>query len=89
MAESASVEPVPASTTSAEIVPDEHGQVIVWNDSDATLYLRYGRAPATTDDWSVQLDPDDVLIEDSYRGPIQGVWASSAADGAARVTVAS
>jgi hypothetical protein len=57
----------------------------VWNDSAATLYLKFG-ASASATSCTVKLDPDDYyeFPQPVYAGAVEGVWAS--ATGAARVT---
>jgi hypothetical protein len=57
----------------------------VWNDSAATLYVKFG-AGASATSCTVKLDPDDYyeFPQPVYAGAVEGVWAS--ATGAARVT---
>lgn len=58
-------------------------EVVIFNASDAFLYVKYG-ATATTSDYTARIDPWTPWIDDVYRGQIDGIWAS--ATGAALVT---
>ncbi len=57
----------------------------VWNDSTATLYLKFG-ATASTTSYTVKMGPGDYyeFPRPVYAGAVEGIW--SAANGAARTT---
>lgn len=65
---------------------------IIYNDSSATLYLRFNASAATNANWSHVLPPiagNTIfgLIEEGpgfYNGEIRGIWSSAA--GNARIT---
>lgn len=54
------------------------------NDSDQTLYVKYGTT-ATTTDYTVKMEPYATLFEDSYYGRVDGIWAANST-GSARIT---
>ena len=60
---------------------------VLYNDSSATLYLRFASGTASTTSFSV-LVPTNTLYEfpgaPIYRGVVTGIWAS--ANGSARTT---
>lgn len=56
---------------------------IVYNDSDATLYIKYG-ATASATSYTEKLYSNGSYSENGYTGRVDGIWAS--ATGAARVT---
>lgn len=58
---------------------------IVYNDSTAILYLKYG-ATASTTDYTVQVPSQGThtFPQPTYAGQVDGIWAS--ANGAARLT---
>ena len=58
-------------------------ELVVFNDSSAILYVKYG-ATASSTDFTHRLEPYDTLIENVYTGIVDGIWAS--ATGNARVT---
>lgn len=78
---------VSASTASTQLLASTAGrkQAIFYNDSTATLYLKFGTT-ASTSSFTVKLFPDDYyeLSLPIYTGVIHGVW--SATNGAVRVT---
>jgi len=80
---------VAASATSVPIVAANEGRkgVCVYNDAPSELYLSVEGA-ATTSNFMVRLEPYGGYWECPYRyqGPINGIWASAAGGGAARVT---
>jgi hypothetical protein len=57
----------------------------VYNDSTATLYLKFGGTASTTS-YTVQLPPGYIyeFPQPVYSGVVDGIW--SAANGAARTT---
>jgi hypothetical protein len=55
----------------------------VYNDSSATLYLKFGSS-ATTSSYTKKLFPESFLEDYQYTGLVAGIWDSAA--GAARVT---
>lgn len=57
--------------------------LVIYNDSTATLYVKYG-ATATSADYTYQLQAGESLREELYTGQVDGIWAS--ATGAAKVT---
>lgn len=84
----ATVSEVASATTDTRLARGNRfrRQIIIYNDSSAVLYVKYGNAGegATTTDYSIQIPAGGGLVEDKYAGPIHGVWAS--ANGFARVT---
>lgn len=60
--------------------------VMIYNDSTATMYLRYGNGAPTVSDYSAQLQPGALFIvpDRSARLEMRAIW--SAANGAAKVT---
>lgn len=59
-------------------------QGVIFNDSGATLYLKFG-STASTSSFTYRLDPYYTLeVPASYTGIITGIWSS--ATGSARVT---
>lgn len=80
---------VAASTSAVTLLAHQPNGVsarLVYNDSSAALYLKFGSA-ASTSDFTVKI-PADSLFEvpgtGPYGGVVTGVWAS--ATGNARVT---
>lgn len=61
----------------------ERKSVWITNESDGTLYLKYGTA-ATTSSYTVPLFKNDVAFIDDYSGVISGIW--DVASGSAKVT---
>lgn len=57
----------------------------VWNDSTATLYLKFGTTASTTS-FTVKMGPGDFyeFPQPTYAGVVEGIW--SAANGAARTS---
>ena len=82
-----SVTSVADTTTSATLKASNSSrkQIIIQNTSSAILYVKYG-ATATSSDFTVLLNQNDILVEDHYTGIIDGIWATDPADGAAKVT---
>lgn len=80
-----SVASVSASATSVSILAAnaDRRKAVIFNASDAFLYLKYG-ATATSSDYTVRVDPWTPWEEWHHTGRIDGVWAS--ATGAALVT---
>lgn len=60
-------------------------RIIIWNDTDKALYLKFG-ATATTDDWTWKLNAGEAHPFDLYTGRIDGIWESGGSSGKARVT---
>jgi hypothetical protein len=85
-ASTATLSNVSGSTSSVTILASNTGRLgaTVFNDSTATLYLKFGSAASTTS-FTIKLFTDDYYeVPFGYTGIIDGVWAS--ATGAARVT---
>ena len=85
---SATVTRVAASATSVTLLAANATRrgVIVHNDSNADLWLKFG-ATASATSYTVKLGPGDLYESPSspvYPGIIHGIW--SAADGAAQIT---
>lgn len=78
---------VSASVTSVTLLAANAARVgvIVWNDSTATLYIKYG-ATASATSTSVRMEPDSYweMPEPVHPGIMDAIW--TAATGAARVT---
>lgn len=77
---------VAASASSVTVLAANTGRLgaTIYNDSSATLYLKYGSAASATS-FTVKLNQDDVAeVNDGYTGIITGLWSS--ATGTARVT---
>ena len=83
----ATITTVAGSTSSGTIIaanPKRLG-LLIYNDSSAILYLRYGTGTAVSTDMSVPIGANTLFEEPSgYQGAITGVWASAA--GTARIT---
>jgi hypothetical protein len=58
-------------------------KIVIFNDSAANLYIKYGTT-ASVSSFGYKLAPYDTLEENQYTGRIDGIWDS--ATGAARVT---
>lgn len=56
----------------------------IYNDSTATLYVKYGSTASTTS-YTIKLFPEGMLFEDGYNGRVDGIWSADAS-GAARIT---
>lgn len=82
-----SVTSVADTTTSATLIASNSArkEVIITNDSSATLYVKYGTTASSTN-YTVSLDRGDSLFEDRYTGRVDGIWATDPNDGAARIT---
>jgi hypothetical protein len=78
---------VPASTTSTPVFASGAGVDgrVVFNDSTAVLYLKFGTS-ASTSDYTVQIPADGYyeFPQPLYTGEVDGLWAS--ANGFARTT---
>ena len=63
-----------ASDTFVQIVATNTSrlQVIIYNNSPKTLWLKYGAAAVVGE--GIPLNTGDALIEDVYRGQINGIW---------------
>lgn len=86
-ASAANVANVAAATASTVIVASNANRrgLLVFNDSTANLYLKYGTGASATS-FTVPLGPGGFfeMPEPTFTGAIEGAW--SAANGAARVT---
>jgi hypothetical protein len=85
----ATVTSVAASTSAVTLFalqPDDVSGRMIYNDSSATLYVKFGSGASTTD-FTVKI-PADTYFEipgpDPYDGQVTGIW--SAAAGSARCT---
>jgi hypothetical protein len=59
---------------------------MIFNDSNANLFLRFGSANATTSDFSIKMGAGSYFeVPFQYLGQITGIWQSAGA-GAARIT---
>ncbi len=76
---------VSGSTSSQTILPANASRkgFIVYNDSSATLYIKYG-ATASATSFTEKLYSNSSYSETRYTGRVDGVW--STATGAARIT---
>lgn len=83
----ANVVPVPSSATNVNPFPQagSGNARVVWNDSTATLYLKFG-ATASTSSFTVKLAPGAYyeFPQPFYVGQVDGIWDS--ANGFARLT---
>lgn len=86
-AATSSVTSVADTTTSTTLKASNSSrkQIIIQNTSSAILYVKYG-ATATSSDFTVLLNQNDILIEDRYTGIIDGIWATDPGNGAAKIT---
>lgn len=78
---------VPSSATSVTILAanGRSSGRVVYNDSTAILYLRYGTAAASTAAYTVQIPSQgNHSVRGEYHGALTGIWA--AANGNALVT---
>lgn len=86
-ASAAAVTNVAASAASVTLVASNANRrgLLVFNDSTANLYLKYG-ATASATSFTVPLGPGGLfeMPEPIYSGIVDGIW--SAANGAARIT---
>ena len=74
-----------ASSVQIKAANDRARGVLIYNDSTAVLYLRFGTADASTASFTVQMASETYYeVPALYRGAIQGIWA--AANGNAMVT---
>lgn len=83
----AAVEPIAATVQTVTLLAPNGRRkgALIYNDSPATLYVKFGKGASSTD-WSVKLNQDDqVAIDASYRGRVTGVFSAAGA-GQARVT---
>lgn len=83
----AAVTAVPSSATSVAVLAANARAAgrLVYNDSTAILYLRYGTAAASTAAYTVQIaSQGSHVVATGYRGALTGIWA--AANGNALVT---
>jgi len=80
-----SVTSVAGSASSVQLLASntDRTEVIINNDSSATLYVKLGTTASTTS-YTYKLLQDDVAIVSSYTGRIDGIWGS--ATGNARIT---
>lgn len=59
--------------------------VVIYNDSNVTLYLGFGQTPVTVDDFTTALaSHSERAILYEFKGELRGVWQS--ATGVARIT---
>jgi hypothetical protein len=72
-----------ASSTLLLAANSERLDAHIYNDSTATLYVKFGTA-ATSTSFTAKLDPGSWISWDSYDGIVHGVWSS--ATGAAQCT---
>lgn len=81
------VAPVASSASSVAVLA-ANGRAagrVIYNDSTAILYLRYGTAAASTTTYTVQIASQGThVVAQGYRGALTGIWA--AANGNALVT---
>ncbi|MER6374863.1 hypothetical protein ABT255_42375 [Streptomyces mirabilis] len=79
--------PIPSSASSVILFPPagSGSARVVWNDSTATLYLKFG-AVASTTSFTVKLAPGAYyeFPQPLYVGQVDGIWDS--ANGFARLT---
>lgn len=84
----ATVTPVSSSATSVQIIAANASRLglSVYNDSNQSLYLRYGSGAASTTDYSVLVQAGGLyeVPDRSVQLELRGIWPS--ANGSARVT---
>jgi hypothetical protein len=87
-AATSTVTAIPAAVSNTQIVAASASRlgVMIYNDSTAAMYLRYGSGTPSASDYSTQLQPGALLIvpDRSSRLEMRAIWA--AANGNARVT---
>lgn len=73
---------VPDTASSVELLAAnaKRREVIIYNDSTAVLYVKFGTV-ATSTDFTIKLQADQGITS-SYRGAIAGIWASDSTGGA-------
>jgi hypothetical protein len=83
--EGGSVTPVVASTSDTKLLSRNafRQEAIVYNNSTATLYVKYGRDSSATS-FTFLVLAGQALVVDHYTGPLYGTW--DAANGNAMVT---
>lgn len=76
---------VAASATSVTLAAanSSRKELTIWNDSQATLYIKEGTTASATD-FKFKLLPDDYYYTNNYTGRVDGIW--SVATGTARVS---
>ncbi|WP_430378414.1 hypothetical protein [Streptomyces sp. B1-3] len=83
----ANLVPVPSSASNVTLFPSaaEGNARVIWNDSTATLYVKFG-ATASTTSFTVKLAPGAYyeFPQPLYVGQVDGIWDS--ANGFARLT---
>lgn len=73
-----------ASSTTLLAANTSRKEAIIYNDSTAILYVKFGTTASATD-FTYKVQPDAAIEDIRYTGRIDGVWASDAS-GAARIT---
>lgn len=79
---------IPSAVTASVLAAADLGRVgfLIYNDSSADLYVKYGLEASTTD-FTFKLAPGQTYeapVAPNYVGVITGIWG--AVNGAARVT---
>ena len=76
---------VAASTSSTTLLASNTGRLglVIVNDSDAILYVKYGTGASSTS-FTRKLEPGEHMEDELYTGIVTGAWAT--ATGNARVT---
>jgi hypothetical protein len=81
---------IPIAKTSSVTVADmaaanpNRKNLVIYNDSTATLYLAWGATNATLSLYSIQLAPDESAVIDFTNEKVTGLW--DAANGFAMVS---
>lgn len=75
-----------ASSTVLIAANADRKEVIIFNDSSSTLYVKLGTTASTTD-YTVKLYTDDSFST-NYTGRIDGIWSANST-GAAKITALS
>ena len=81
----ARVDLIPSATSDTKLLGGRHDrrEALIYNDSTAVLYVKWGRGASATS-YSTQIPAGGLLIVDKYAGPLHGCWAT--VNGQARVT---
>jgi hypothetical protein len=73
-----------ANSTTLLAANTSRKEAIIYNDSTAILYVKFGTTASATD-FTYKVQPDGAIDDIRYTGRIDGIWASDAS-GAARIT---
>lgn len=88
-ASTATLTSVTATASSTMLIDSNANRsgLIVFNDGDKTLYLKYGTTASATS-YTVQIASGGYweMPSPTYTGRIDGIWAATPSSGAARIT---